>query len=245
MKKIKARSIFISDLHLGSRHCQVDNLLEFLKSIECDTLYLVGDIIDIWAMKSKGFYWPPTHNRVLSRLLRLSKKTDIVYVVGNHDEYIRQFVPNQLGFIDICNEKLHLTGRGQKLLVTHGDLFDPIVCNHKWMAKIGGRIYEWLITFNRVFNKVRRSFGLPYWSLSKYVKRKAKTVTGIIENFQGLLLDHAKKKGYEGVVCGHIHSVACNEPKGYYNCGDWVESCTALIEDEYGNISVFEFDNQD
>ena len=239
MKKIKARSIFISDIHLGSKHCQAHKLLEFLKNVECEYLYLVGDILDVWSMKSRGIAWTSDQNKVVSKIFKMSKDTKVFYILGNHDEIFRQHAPIPLGSILVTKDHTHTTLRGKKLLVTHGDMFDPIICNHKWLSKIGGRVYEWLISFNRVFNKARRLFGLPYWSLSKHLKYRAKSVTKILDNFETVLVEHAKERGYHGVVAGHIHTPDCNHKTGYYNCGDWVESCTALIEDYGGNLSIF------
>jgi UDP-2,3-diacylglucosamine pyrophosphatase LpxH len=235
------RSIFISDTHLGNKNCQAEKLLSLLKSVECDKLYLVGDIIDVWSMQASKLHWTQPQSEIIRRVLKMSRNTEIYYVVGNHDAIVRPFLPIDMGNIKIVNEAVHTTARGRKLLVTHGDIFDPFVVRYEWISKLGAKVYDLLIKANSSINWVRRIFGLKYWSLSKYIKYKSKRITNVIDNFENLLIDYAKQHGYDGVVAGHIHTPDVNNVKGYYNCGDWVETCSWLSEDEYGNITLNHF----
>ncbi|MGB1580877.1 MAG: UDP-2,3-diacylglucosamine diphosphatase [Nevskiales bacterium] len=236
------RSLWISDVHLGTEFCKAEYLEQFLKTHQCDTLYLVGDIVDAWAMKSR-FYWPQSHTNVVRKILTKSKRgTKVVYVTGNHDEFLRKFVDFELniGNISIVNEAIHETADGRKLLVTHGDLFDIVTRYHKWLAFAGDRAYDYLLVLNRRMNTVRQRMGMPYWSLSAYVKHKVKLAVNFISEFEEALAYECRKRKLDGVVCGHIHHAEIRDIDGvsYHNCGDWVESCTALAEREDGSMEV-------
>lgn len=236
------RSLWISDVHLGTEFCKAEYLEQFLKSYQCDTLYLVGDIVDAWALKSR-FYWPQSHTNVVRKILTKSKRgTKVVYVTGNHDEFLRKFVDFELniGNISVVNEAIHETADGRQLLITHGDQFDIITRYHKWIAFAGDRGYDYLLVMNRHMNKLRQRMGMPYWSLSAYVKHKVKMAVNFISEFEDALAYECRKRGLDGVVCGHIHHAEVRDIEGvtYYNCGDWVESCTALAEREDGSMEI-------
>jgi UDP-2,3-diacylglucosamine pyrophosphatase LpxH len=236
------RSLWISDVHLGTEFCKAEYLELFLKNYHCDTLYLVGDIIDAWSLKSR-FYWPQSHTNVVRKILTKSKRgTKVVYVTGNHDEFLRKFVDFELniGNISVVNEVIHETADGRKLLITHGDLFDIVTRYHKWIAVAGDRGYDYLLVLNRHMNKLRQRLGMPYWSLSAFVKHKVKLAVNFISEFEDALAYECRKRELDGVVCGHIHHAEVRDIDGvtYYNCGDWVESCTALGEREDGSIEI-------
>ncbi len=238
------RSIWISDLHLGSKGCQAEKLLEFLKTHTADNLYLVGDIIDLWAL-SRKIYFPQSHLKVLKKVLALSKSTRIIYVRGNHDETLDEFVPFNIGNIEVVMEAEHITADGRKLLICHGDKYDQVMQYARWLAVLGDIGYTILLKSNAYVNWFRRKFGRGYWSLSAYAKRKVKKVVGFIGDFENAVAKDVAAQGYDGVVCGHIHHAEIKEINGitYYNDGDWVESCTALVEDEHGNMSLLDFNN--
>lgn len=234
------RTIWISDLHLGTRGCQADALIRFLKSHSCDQLYLVGDIIDGWRMK-KNVYWPQAHVNVIRRILTLSKRgTDVIYITGNHDEFLRKYGSAEYGNIRLLDEAEHTTTNGQRYLVLHGDKFDTVVRYHKWVAHLGDVAYESLLVLNRWFNEARKLLGMEYWSLSKFLKHRVKQAVSFITDYEETLAYECRRRGYDGVVCGHIHHPEIRDigEVKYLNCGDWVESCSALVEDELGNIRV-------
>jgi len=238
---MRLRTVFISDVHLGSRGCRADLLLEFLKSVEVDTLFLVGDIFDLWAMR-KSFYWPQEHNNVVRTVLGKAKGgTRVIYIPGNHDEDLREFCGSVFGNLEIHREFVHQTGEGKRLLVLHGDEFDTVVKCSPWLAKVGSSVYDFLLGLNRHVNAVRRFFNLPYWSLASYLKHKAKTAVHYIASFEGAVAHAARKRGVDGVVCGHIHRPEIREMDGvvYCNDGDWVESCSAIVEDMNGRLAVW------
>ena len=240
--KLHYRAVFISDVHLGSSGCRARDLVAFLKRVECDTLYLVGDILDMWRLKQR-WHWPSDHNRVVSRLLKMAKKgTKVVYVPGNHDEHVRQYVGLSFGGIDVRERDVHTTADGRRLLVTHGDQFDMVVKHARALSVLGGWAYDLLLTFNVRINQARRLFGLGHWSLAKYAKSRVKKACEHISNFEDALADEAERKGYDGVVCGHIHhaEISTRRSVAYYNCGDWVESCTALVEHDDGTIQLLD-----
>lgn len=239
MTKTHYRSVFLSDVHLGSKGCRAIELEEFLDSIECDYLFLVGDIIDLWKMKAK-WYWPHEHNKIIRKLIKISKNTKVTYIPGNHDETFRQFAGLRFGSIEIATEREHVLASGDRVLVLHGDRFDRIICHNKWLAKLGARCYEWLILINRLFNQMRKAFGLKYWSLAGYLKIKAKEAVRVIDNFEQAVTTHAKAEGFTHVVCGHIHRAEVKEKNNviYCNCGDWVESCTAIVETQSGRLEL-------
>jgi UDP-2,3-diacylglucosamine pyrophosphatase LpxH len=235
MQRLKYRAVWISDTHLGSRGAQAAQLSHFLKRINCDTLYFVGDIIDFWRLKSK-VYWPWQHNAVLRRTLQLAKRgAKIIYVPGNHDEALRQYVGLEFGGILIRREAVHMTADGRKLLVTHGDEFDLVVTRQRLLSLVGAAAYDWLIVTNRFYNRWRRWRGRPYRSLSQYLKLKVKSACMYVSRFEESLTREARTREFDGVVCGHIHKPEIDECTDvrYYNCGDWIENCTALVE--YGN----------
>ncbi len=238
--KLEYRTVFISDLHLGSRGCRAKDLAAFLKRIRCERLYLVGDVIDMWRLKSR-WYWPRPHNKVVRRLIRMANKgTEVIYIPGNHDEHARQFAGLTFGDIQTRRQCIHETADGRRLLVTHGDEFDLIVQNHRLLSAVGAWSYDWLVTLNRWYNRLREWLGLPYRSLSQAVKGKVKRACQYISDFETTLIDVARHKGCAGVVCGHIHKAEARTADGldYFNCGDWVESCTALVEHDDGKIQI-------
>jgi len=236
----KHRSIWISDVHLGTRGAKADFLCDFLKHNDCETLYLVGDIIDGWRMKKRA-YWPQTHINVIRRILTRSKRgTHVVYVTGNHDEFLRRYSGMSFGNIHLVDETIHITADGRKLWVVHGDAFDSVVCNQKWLALVGDWAYESMLRFNVTFNRIRYLFGLEYWSLSAYLKYKVKKAVSFISGYEKILAHECHKRGLQGVVCGHIHhpEVAMIGNIQYANSGDWVESCSALVEDHQGKLEI-------
>lgn len=239
------KSIFISDIHLGTRFSQAEQLLEFLKEYESENLFLVGDIIDGWAIKRK-FTWHQSHSDVVQKILRKARKgTNVVYITGNHDEFIRPFVPLLLGdSLNIQNE-LEYTGiNGKKYLVTHGDFFDMVTMTKKWVAILGDYGYDFLLHLNHLLSKACKLLKIKkQWSLSKYIKDNVKKSVSFINDFENILSTHAKKKEYDGVICGHIHKAEIRDIDGisYLNCGDWVESCTAIVETYEGEWKIIEF----
>jgi len=238
---IRLRSVFVSDVHLGSRDCRAGLLLEFLKSVEVDYLFLVGDIVDLWAMR-KNFHWPQQHNNVLRTILGKAKGgTRVIYIPGNHDEDMREFCGSVFGNLEIHREYVHTTQNGHQMLVMHGDEFDTVVKCSPWLARLGSNVYDFLLGINRQVNAIRRMFGMPYWSLATYLKYKAKTAVQYIESFEKAVAHAARKRGVDGVVCGHIHRAEMSEIDGvtYCNDGDWVESCTALVEDMNGRLALW------
>lgn len=239
-EKIKVRSVWISDIHLGFRGCSADFLLDFLHSVECDYLYLVGDIIDVWEMKKKMF-WPQAHNNVIRTLLGKAKhNTKVVFVPGNHDEIFRDYDGAVFGNVEIKNEVIHTTADNKKLLILHGDQFDSVVKISPMLAKVGSRLYEYLLRANRWVNFIRRKLGFSYWSLAAFLKHRVKNAVQYISNFEEAVAHEAARQGVDGVVCGHIHraEIARHHGIDYFNCGDWVESCTALVEHPDGTMEI-------
>jgi UDP-2,3-diacylglucosamine pyrophosphatase LpxH len=241
--KRKHRAVWISDVHLGTRGCKAEMLVDFLRSIETETLYLVGDIVDGWRLR-KGWYWPPRHNDVVRCVLKKAKHgTRVVYVPGNHDEAFRDYVGLNLGGIELVHEAMHVTADGRRLLILHGDEFDGVVLYAKWLAFLGDSAYVLLLKLNRILNWVRRKRGLPYWSLSGHLKRKVKNAVQFISSFEEVVAHEANDRGAHGVVCGHIHSAEIRQigDVTYYNDGDWVESCTALVEQPDGRMEIVDW----
>ena len=237
------RTIFISDLHLGTPGCQAEALLEFLKIYTSDNLYLVGDIVDGWQLKRK-WYWPQSHNDVIQKLLRKARKgCRVIYVPGNHDEFGRHFLDHSFGGIEIREEAVHITADGKKLWVIHGDYFDGVIQCAKWLAYVGDSLYEFTLKLNRYLNQLRARLGMPYWSLSAYLKLKVKKAVNFISDFEVAVANEARKLGYQGVVCGHIHHAEIRNIEGmlYCNDGDWVESCSALVEHSDGRLEILKF----
>jgi len=235
------RSVFISDVHLGSRGCNATALLSFLREVQTDNLYLVGDIVDLWSLR-KTFYWPQEHNNVVRTILGKAKHgTRVVYVPGNHDEDFREFAGSVFGNLEIVNDCIHVTAQGERLLVLHGDEFDSVVKCSRWLAALGSRAYDFSIDMNRHFNRIRRFFGYEYWSLANYLKHKVKNAVNYISSFEQAVAHEVRRRGVDGVVCGHIHRAEIVRIDGvlYCNDGDWVESCSALVEDRNGCLSIW------
>jgi len=239
---MKYKAIFISDIHLGTKDCKAVQLNEFLKNNTCETLYLVGDIVDAWKIQQNKLKWKDSHTQVVRRLLKLSKKTKVVYVTGNHDEFLRPMIKYAANFgnIQLCNQATHFGVNGKKYLVVHGDLFDGITTLAPWLSFMGDKAYDFALNLNTRFNWVRHRLGFKYWSLSKWLKFRVKGAIDFVFKFEKTITDYAKKKGYDGVICGHIHQAEIKEVNGitYMNDGDWVESLTALVEHEDGTWSI-------
>jgi UDP-2,3-diacylglucosamine pyrophosphatase LpxH len=237
------RAVFISDVHLGARGCQAELLLDFIKHLDCDTLYLVGDIIDGWKLKS-GWRWPQAHNDVVQKILRLARKgVTVIYVPGNHDEAARDYCGVHFGGVVVARDAIHETADGRRFLVTHGDEFDGVVQHAKWLAFLGDWSYRTVLVLNTWFNLIRRRLGFGYWSLSAYLKVKVKNALQFIEDFETAVAEEARRRGVDGVICGHIHKAEMREIRGvtYINDGDWVESCTALVEHRDGRLEILEW----
>ncbi|MGD8416674.1 MAG: UDP-2,3-diacylglucosamine diphosphatase [Pseudomonadales bacterium] len=242
--KTHLRAIFLSDIHLGTRGCQAEKLVSFLKHHTCDQLYLVGDIVDGWRMKSAGIYWPQSHINVVRRVLTMTKRgTEVIYVTGNHDEFLRDHSPLEIGNLRIVDEADHHTLDGRRFLVVHGDQFDVITRYHRWIAWLGDVGYTILLELNRFLNAMRHRLGYGYWSLSAWLKHKVKRAVNYIGEYEEALARHCRRQGYDGVICGHIHHAEIGDFGGvsYMNCGDWVESCTALVEDERGGFRIIDW----
>ena len=234
------RTIWISDVHLGTRGCNAEMLIDFLDHTDSDTMYLVGDIFDAWQLKKK-FYWPASHNDVVWRILKRAKRgTRIIFIPGNHDEMFRQFTGMNFGGVEIRRQHIHETADGRRLLVLHGDEFDTITLSHRWLAHAGDFAYQAMMTLNRWVSVYRRWMNLPYWSLSKYAKAKVKNAVEFISNFEEVVAHEAATRGVDGVIAGHIHTADMRAIEGveYYNDGDWVEGCTALVEHIDGRMEI-------
>jgi UDP-2,3-diacylglucosamine pyrophosphatase LpxH len=237
------RSIWISDVHLGTKGCKARILLDFLKHTESKYLYLVGDIIDGQAL-ARSWYWAQSHNDVVQKLLRKARKgTKVVYVPGNHDEMARSYLGFNLGGIRIARDTVHATADGRKLWVTHGDAFDDVVNGARWLSELGDRAYDAALVLNVLCNRVRRRMGLPYWSLSSHLKGRVKKVIDFLCGYRIRLANAARKRGMHGVVCGHVHRPEMLELEGvlYCNDGDWVESCSALVEHADGRLEILDW----
>jgi UDP-2,3-diacylglucosamine pyrophosphatase LpxH len=241
--KLRFRAIFISDVHLGTPGSQAGPLLEFLRHTESRDLFLVGDIIDGWQLKRR-WYWHQSHNDVIQKVLRKARKgTRVTYIAGNHDEAMRHFLGLAFGGIDIRDEAVHVTADGRRLLITHGDLFDAVVQGARWLAHVGDWLYMLSLKANRWSNHARAKLGLPYWSLAQFLKQSVKNAVSYITRFERALAQEARRRGFDGVVCGHIHKAEIRDIDGilYCNDGDWVESMTALVETESGELRVIDW----
>ncbi|MFA7439561.1 MAG: UDP-2,3-diacylglucosamine diphosphatase [Sphingomonadaceae bacterium] len=241
--RLKFRTIWISDTHLGTVGCNAGMLYDFLCSVECETLYLVGDIIDGWVLR-KGWYWPPAHNEVIRRVLKMAAHgTRVVYVPGNHDEMMRDYTGLNFGGVELSFEEIHMTADGRRLLVLHGDQFDNVMLYARWLAFLGDKAYTLLLRSNRYVNIIRRQFGLPWWSLAGHLKKKVKNAVQFISRYEEVVARAASERGVDGVVCGHIHSAEIRQfgDITYYNDGDWVESCTALVENADGSMEIIDW----
>ena len=240
---MRYRTGWISDVHLGTRGSKAGVLLDFLKDAEFETLYLVGDLIDIWALR-RGIYWPQEHNDVIQKLLRKGRKgTEIIYIIGNHDEFLSAF-HGHYASVTLQKNAIHETADGRRLLIMHGHELDTVVQNMGWLAHLGDIGYVLLMRCNWIVNFIRRLAGLGHWSLSAYVKAEVKNVVSFIGKFEESIVRYAKDYNVQGVLCGHIHTASVREIDGtaYYNCGDWVESCTAMVEHFDGRMELLQFD---
>ncbi len=236
----KFRTIWISDVHLGTKGCNAELLIDFLDNVDSEIMYLVGDIIDGWRLKKK-FYWPAAHNDIVWRILKRAKRgTRIVYIPGNHDEMFRQFTGLSFGGVEIRRAAFHDTADGRRLMVLHGDEFDAVMLAHRWLAFVGDAAYTMMMALNRWVNSVRRCLDLPYWSLSKMAKHKVKNAVEFISRYEEVVARAAAQRGVDGVVCGHIHTAEFRDIDGieYWNDGDWVEGCNALVEHEDGRMEI-------
>lgn len=234
------RTVFLSDVHLGTAGCQAAQLLSFLRQVDAERYYLVGDIVDGWRLR-KGWYWPQEHNDVVQKLLRKVRKgAEIKYIAGNHDEFLRSYLGSHFGGIEICDRQIHKTADGRRFLVIHGDQFDVVVRHAKWLAYFGDWAYAFALWANTWLNRLRRRFGFPYWSLSNWAKLKVKNAVNFIGAFETSLANEASEHNLDGVICGHIHHAIITERAGiqYCNTGDWVESCTAIVETQQGRLEL-------
>ena len=236
------RAIFLSDIHLGTSACQAERLLDFLRAYESEYLFLVGDILDFWAMRRRGIYWSAAQNTVVQKILKRARHdVQVVFVPGNHDEAVREHVGTLFGNIRVERDYEHVAADGRRYLLIHGDEFDQVTKHHRWVAVLGSRAYDLVVELNRWLSWLRRTLRVPgYWSLSGYTKRKVKSAVSFIFNFEESLLRHARERGVDGVICGHIHVAAIYERGGliYINCGDWVDSCTAIVEHLDGRMEL-------
>ncbi len=237
------RTIAISDVHLGTKDCKAEELNNFLKNNTCDNLYLVGDIIDGWKVKQNKFKWKQSHTNVIRKILSASKRgTNVIYVVGNHDEFLRPMIPYGLNFgnVKIVNRYEHLGLDGKRYLIVHGDMFDGISKVAPWLNFLGDKAYDFILDVNTRYNRLRHWLGFGYWSVSKYLKLQIKRAVSYIFQFESNLTDYCRKKGYDGVICGHIHTAEIKNIDGimYMNDGDFVESCTALVETHEGKWQI-------
>lgn len=244
--KFEYRTVFLSDTHLGFNAVRADELSAFLKHVRCDRLYLVGDIVDLWALRSK-WRWPAMHNQVIRRILKIARRgTAVFYIPGNHDDALRQYIGLDLGGVRLAKQAVHRTADGRSLLITHGDEYDLIVKNSRFLSLLGTWAYDHLLTINRVGNSIRGAFGFKRWSFSQAVKMRVKAACTFISNFEKALVAEAHRRGLDGVVCGHIHQPEIRDveiegtTRLYANCGDWIERCTALVEHDDGRLELLD-----
>lgn len=238
--QLRCKTVFISDVHLGFKDCKAEYLLDFLQTVQCETLYLVGDIVDLWAMNN-SFHWPASHYAVIRAIFNKAQSgTRVVYVPGNHDETVRDFVGHAFGPIEIEEEAVHVTQAGKKLLIFHGDILDAHIRFGRLDKLMGDLAYDFLLFANRWTNFIRRRFGYCYWSLASYIKNRLHKARSAIETFEEAAIEEARRRGLDGVVCGHIHQAEIRvlDETLYCNDGDWVESCTALLEDDHGHLEI-------
>jgi UDP-2,3-diacylglucosamine pyrophosphatase LpxH len=234
------RTIFVSDVHLGTRGCKADLLADFLAVNSCETLYLVGDIVDGWQLERR-WYWNPAQTRVVQEILRkVEEGTRVIYIPGNHDEFLRPYCGRVIAGVELMQEAIHETADGRRILVLHGDQFDSVIGYAKWLAHIGDQAYCFALAMSDRLHELRRSLGLPYWSLSAYLKRAVKNAVEYVSRFEDIVARATVPKGVDGVLCGHIHHAEIRRigPVLYLNDGDWVESCTAVVEDARGHLEI-------
>jgi UDP-2,3-diacylglucosamine pyrophosphatase LpxH len=241
----RVRAIFLSDIHLGTRACQADRLLEFLKAYDSDYLFLVGDILDLWSMQQRGVHWPAAQNTVLQKILKRARHhAQVIFIPGNHDEAAREHVGTSFGNIRVLMDYVHTAADGRRYLLLHGDEFDQVTRYHRWIAILGDSAYTALVRLNAYLSWVRRTLGIPgYWSLAGYAKRKVKRAVSFVFDFEQSVARHARERGLDGVICGHIHAATIRELDGirYLNCGDWVDSCTAIVEHADGRMELVQW----
>jgi len=235
------RSIFLSDIHLGTRACQAERLLSFLQHYDSEHVFLIGDIIDLWTL-SRAVYWPGAHNTVVQKVLKRARhRVKVIFIPGNHDEALREHVGSSFGEILVLREHVHTAADGLRYLLTHGDEFDQVTRHHRWVAMLGSLAYDFLVRLNACLSLMRRTLRVSgYWSLSGYAKRKVKTALNFIFNYEDSVVRHARNRGLQGVICGHIHCATVRDIGGvrYINCGDWVDSCTAVVEHFDGRMEL-------
>jgi len=243
--KMVYRSVFISDVHLGTRWSKAEELASFLSSIRCEKLYLVGDIIDGWKLRNNP-RWPQSHNRVIRKILKMAKRSEVFYITGNHDEFVDEFEGYDFGGIRICKKTSHITADNRRFMVIHGDEFDVVVKYRKWLAFLGDTAYTFALYLNDILTWIRSRLGLPYWSLSQYLKHRVKDAVAFVGDFEETLLAETRKGNHHGVICGHIHrpTIRNIEDTVYCNSGDWVESCSALVEHADGTLEVVRWDGE-
>lgn len=237
------RTLFLSDIHLGTSGCQAEMLLSFLREVDAEHIYLVGDIFDGWRLQ-KGWYWPQAHNNVVQKLLKMAKNgSKVIYIPGNHDEIMRNYLGTHFGGIEVRDRDIFTSVDGRKFLVIHGDQFDMVVMNAKWLAHLGDWAYATILKVNTFVNHVRKLWGGQYWSLSRWAKNQVKSAVNFIGDYEKVLTSEAKKANVDGIICGHIHHPALEQIDDitYINTGDWVESCTAVIESYDGAIELIEW----
>lgn len=238
----EVRSIFLSDIHLGTKACQANHLLEFLKEYSSENIFLLGDIVDLWSMKRGGVYWSPAQNTFVQKMLRRARHGEnVIFIPGNHDEAMREYVGSEFGDIKVEHEHIHTAADGRRYLLLHGDEFDQVTLHHKWVAILGDKAYEVLVNLNIYLSWLRRTLKLRgYWSLAGYAKRKVKTAVNFIFDFEDSVMRHVRDRGMDGAICGHIHWPMIKEVDDliYINCGDWVDSCTAIVEHLDGKMEL-------
>ena len=240
----KVLSIFLSDIHLGTTACQADSLLLFLREYDSANLFLIGDIIDFWAM-GRSIKWTTAQNTVVQKILKRARHgTNVVFVPGNHDEALREYVDTSFGHIHLLYDYIHTAADGKRYLLIHGDELDQVTKYHRWLAVLGDRAYAFVVRLNTILSWIRRKLGVSgYWSLSGYAKRKVKKAVNFIFDFEDSVAHFAKQREVEGVICGHIHAAVIKQLQGicYINCGDWVDSCTAIVEHADGRMELIEW----
>ena len=237
----RVRSLFLSDIHLGTRACRAEQLLSFLRDYDSEYIYLLGDIIDFWAM-SRGVYWPAQHNTIVQKILRKARhQTQIILIPGNHDEALREYVGSSFGNITLVSEYIHTTANGKRYLLLHGDEYDQVTTYHRWISILGDVSYTFLVHLNRALSFLRRKFGVSgYWSLADYAKRNVLQAVSFISNFEDAVAHNVKHRGLDGAICGHIHTPVIKQigDVTYANCGDWVDSCSAIVEHHDGRLEL-------
>lgn len=238
----QVRSIFLSDIHLGTKACQAEHLLAFLKDYSSEHVFLLGDIVDLWSMSRGGVYWSPEQNTFVQKMLRRSRHGEkVIFIPGNHDEAIREYVGSAFGDVKVEREHIHIAADGRKYLLIHGDEFDQVTLHHKWVAMLGDFAYDILVNLNVYLSWLRRRLKISgYWSLAGYAKRQIKTAVNFIYDFEDSVIRHVRERGLDGVICGHIHWPMIKQIDGltYINCGDWVDSCTAIVENLDGSMEL-------